>query len=223
MKLGISLRRFCSTTVFDLRRVTTTAIGLSVLVVLSTGCAFTRTTVAVQVSATASKPLDQSPTAKLVVGQVEDSRPVSDKLVLTQKYNGYGQRTSGAYIAKEPVADIFKQGLEKVLENNRFTKATNQTTLEITAKIQEFDHDVITGFWTATVKPKLSVRFELFDKSSGASVWHDTFVGRATLETAWGTGAFLVQTFDKACDDVYLQLISDNSFRALMVNPTPRP
>lgn len=192
---------------------------LFILGVVASGCAFTRTTVNVRLSPTAAKPLGQIPVAQLVVGQIEDTRPVGDKFVLTQKYNGYGQRTSGAYVTKEPVTDIFKQGLLNVLQSNGFTQAaTNLATLELKANIQDFDHDVITGFWTATVKPKLTVRFELFDKDTGASLWRDTLVGRATMETAWGASEFLVQTFDRVCDDIFLQLISDNSFRQLIIN-----
>ncbi len=191
---------------------------LSLLIVISTGCAFTRTKVDVRLSPTASKPLNRIPTAQLFIGQVEDTRPVKDKYVLTQKFNGYGQRTSGAYVANEPVSDIFKAGLLLALQDNGFIQTSNQSSLELRANIQDFDHTVVMGFWTATVSPKLTVRFELFDISKGFSVWRDTLVGRATMETAWGTGEFLVQTFSKASDDVFLQLMSDNTFREIISN-----
>ena len=196
---------------------TVTLLLLTGCAFLATGCAFSRTKVNVQFDPKISNPLGQNATAQLTVGEIRDSRPVTDPLVLSQKYNGYGQRTSGAYVAQEPVADIFKQGLQKVLDASGFTKSTQQRGLELKANIQEFDHDVIVGFWKATVKPKLTVRFELLDKQTGGSVWRDTYVGRDSLETTWGTGEFLVQTFNRAAEDVVRQLIADASFRKFFV------
>ncbi len=166
-----------------------------------------------QLTPTASSPLDKTPAVELRVGEVKDTRPVKDGFVLSQKYNGYGQRTSGAYVAQEPVAQIFKQSLFSVLEKNGFitTGATNR--LELRADIQEFSHDIMAGFLKATVQPKLIVRFELVETDSGRSVWHDTLIGRETLQTSWGTGAFLVETFNKAADDIFKQLISNTNFR----------
>ncbi|HEU5124720.1 MAG TPA: hypothetical protein VFW05_11725 [Verrucomicrobiae bacterium] len=197
---------------FPLLRVSHIAV-LSLLCFSGIGCAFTRTRVNVQLTPTASSPLDKTPAVELRVGEVKDTRPVKDGFVLSQKYNGYGQRTSGAYVAQEPVAQIFKQSLFSVLEKNGFitTGATNR--LELRADIQEFSHDIMAGFLKATVQPKLIVRFELVETDSGRSVWHDTLIGRETLQTSWGTGAFLVETFNKAADDIFKQLISNTNFR----------
>jgi hypothetical protein len=167
----------------------------------------------VQLTPTASSPLGKAPTAELLVGEVKDTRPVKDGFVISQKYNGYGQRTSGAYVAQEPVAQIFKQSLFTVLEKNGFITSGPTNQLELKADIQEFSHDIMAGFLKATVQPKLIVRFELVDKDSGRTLWHDTLIGRETLQTAWGTGSFLVETFNKAADDVFKQLISDSTFR----------
>jgi hypothetical protein len=189
-------------------------IGIVLLSILTSGCAFTRTTVAVNYSSTVFRPLGEPPASRLIVGEVGDTRTVSDKYVLCQKYNGYGQRCSGAYVAREPVANIYRNGLIEALEKNGFMQ-TNAALGDfiLRADIQDFDHDVIVGFWTATVKPKLTVRFELVDAKTGISVWHDTLIGKDSLETAWGTGQFLVQTFNRAADSTISQLISDSTFR----------
>jgi hypothetical protein len=121
---------------------------------------------------------------------------------------------SGAYVTQEPVADIFKAGLLSCLKTNGFLVASNDSPYALDADIQDFDHDVINGLWKTTVKPKLTVRFELVDKTSGISVWRDTFTGRDTMETAWGGEQFLVDTFDRAANDVVRQLISDKTFRS---------
>jgi len=60
------------------------------------------------------------------------------------------------------------------------------------------------------------MRFELFEKSSGESVWHDTFIGQTTGETAWGGKDFLSEMFAGAADDLAKQLIADKSLRKFL-------
>jgi len=67
------------------------------------------------------------------------------------------------------------------------------------------------------VKSKLTVRFELRDQS-GTAVWHDTFSGRASAETALGTSEFVGQMFAKAVEDLIRQLLLDSGFRSIFEN-----
>jgi hypothetical protein len=186
-------------------------ICLAGLAIMPTGCAFTRTTVAVNFNPAVNCPTGPTVTYLSSV-TVVDTRPVEDKFVLTHKFDGYGNRTSGAYVTQQPVADIFQRGLAQALQANGFVQSTNQFRFELRADIQEFDNDVIMGLWQATVKPKLTVRFELMD-TNGVSIWRDTMIGRATLETPWGAGEFIVKTFNAAAENAILQLLSDNAFR----------
>jgi ABC-type uncharacterized transport system auxiliary subunit len=179
---------------------------------LVTGCAFSRTETRLQFTPTVNQPLKQDHKEYLAVGEMKDSRPVKDPNVLIHKQNAYGT-TSGAYVTKRPVADLVKDGVAEALEKNGFLR-TNAAKYELRGDIQEFGLDTMAGFWQATVKPKLNVRFELVDKSSGKSVWHDTLIGRSSGETALGTKEFLSEMFSKAADDLVHQLIANPDFRA---------
>ena len=185
---------------------------LTGLAIFSTGCAFTRTKVAINFNPAVDSPVGPKSVAYLSVGDIKDTRPVEDKYVLTHKFDGYGNQTSGAFVTEQPVAEVFKQGLIEALQTNGFARAESQKHLELRANIQEFDNRVIAGFLEATVKPELTVRFELLD-DNGTVVWRDTMIGRSTLQTPWGNGEFIVKTFNAAAEDAIRQLLADDSFR----------
>lgn len=176
-----------------------------------TGCAFTKTPSQVTFAPGLSAPLRDAKAA-LRLAEVKDSRAISDNRVLVQKRNAYG-KTTGAYVAQMPVADLFRDGLHSAFQTNAFRVAKENNAYDLKADIQEFDYDIIGGFWTATVNPKFQVRFELFETSTGNSVWRDTMTGRSQHKTAWGDAAFVARTFSTTADDVVRQLIADKSFR----------
>lgn len=182
---------------------------------LATGCAFSKTKTHVSFLPRVSQPLASSAKASLEVADFKDSRPVGDKTFLVHKKNGYGQTTSGAFVAQKPIADIFRDGVVESLKKNNFQLPASSGKYVLNGEIQDFDFDVITGFWKASVKPKLQVRFDLMEKSTGNSVWRDSYIGRATIETAWGTSETIVQLFNESANDAVRQLVSDESFRKI--------
>jgi hypothetical protein len=182
-----------------------------IICLLATGCAFTRTETDVHFSPIITDSLGAQKKASLTVAEIKDSRSVEDKFVIMHKANQYGT-TSGAYVTKTPVSDILRDGLIEALQQNGFIN-TNTNQYELRADMQEFSGDAIEGFWKATVKSKLTVRFELVDKSSGKTVWHDTFIGLATNKTAWGDRNFVAKIFSDSANDLVQQLLADKEFR----------
>jgi hypothetical protein len=183
---------------------------------LLTGCAFSRTPVKLSFSPSVTQPLNATKKGSLEVGEVKDSRLVSDPLVLMQKANAYGP-TSGAYVTEVPVATIFHNGLKAALDQNGFT-GTTALHYELHADIQNFGIPVIqNGLFSAmTAKPWLEVRFELEEKATGQPVWHDTYTGQVTEPLSSWTGEdgeFIAKVFPKVSQEVVKQLISDRSFR----------
>ncbi len=102
------------------------------------GCAFSRTQVAVGFSPNFTQALSGPHKGSLEVSDVKDTRLVTDGFVLMQKSTEYGA-TSGAYVTAQPVADIFRDGLKMALEQNGFT-AANTTQYELHAELQRFWH-----------------------------------------------------------------------------------
>ena len=186
--------------------------------ILLTGCAFSRTQVKVNFSPNVMQPLSGAHKGSLEVGEVKDSRFVTDSLVLLQKANQYGA-TSGAYVADVPVADTFRDGLRRALEQNGFT-GTNADHYILRSELHGFGIGVIqTGlFSAATAKPWLEVRFELDNKETGQPVWHDTYTGQVTDQLSAWNGADadrIARFFSLAATDVVKQLIADRAFRSI--------
>jgi hypothetical protein len=183
------------------------------LAIVLNGCAFTRTNVKVTLSTPGvNEPLEKAAIASLEVGEVKDSRLVTDPYVLMQKGNVNGA-TSGAYVTDRPVADIFRDGLTAALQKNGFISAnTNRYMLK--SDIQMFGYGYIQRMFSPGIaKPVISVRFELVDKTTGQPVWHDTYNGQDTEEA---TGLFedaVVLMFSRTTEDVFRQLIADKAFR----------
>jgi len=184
----------------------------SLLLLFSSGRALTRTETKLAFAPTIEQPLGTQRKAGLDVGEILDKRPVKDKSVLVHKVNGHGQTTTGAYVTRQPVAEVFREGLVSALKRNGFNTA-EAAKYELRGSLEEFEFDSIAGFWKATVKPKLTVRFELVDKGTGQSTWRETYFGRDTLETAWGDAEFVAQMFSKSAEDVLRQLVGDRAFR----------
>jgi ABC-type uncharacterized transport system auxiliary subunit len=180
---------------------------------LMTGCAFTRTETQVNFSPVVLASLGAQKKAALTVGDFTDSRLVEDKYVLLQKANGFGQTTSGAYVTKEPVADILKEGLAEALQKNGFV-TNNAAQYELRGNLQSFGGDAIQGFWSSTVKAEITVRFELIKVDSGQPVWHDTFSGQTTKKFVSGGADFCAEVFADAGTDLAKNLIEDKTFRS---------
>jgi hypothetical protein len=190
-------------------------LGCVLMAGLLTGCAFSRTSVQVNLAPRVDQPLRVEQKASLEVGDIKDSRLVTDNFVLLQKANAYGP-TEGAFVADKPVAEIFRNGLAATLQQNGFM-TTNGTRYELRGEIQSFGCGAIQRFFSAsTVKTWLTVRFELVDKSTGLPVWHDTYNGQDTEPGSGGIGAggFIGSVFSKVSEDVIRQLVSDRTFRS---------
>ena len=187
-------------------------LAASLVCIVASGCAFTRTETKISFSPSVSLPLKAERKAALEVAEVKDSRPVKDKSVVIHKQNAYGT-TTGAYVSRTPVSEILRNGLIEAFKFNGFVGNT-ASNYELRVDLQEFGFDSIAGFWTATVKSKLVARFELVEKSSGDPKWHDTLIGRHTGKTAWGTKEFLADMFSKTADDLVKQLVEDKTFRS---------
>lgn len=180
---------------------------------LMTGCVFTRTETQVNFSPFVLASLGAQKKAALTVGDFTDSRFVEDKYVLLQKANGLGQVTSGAYVTKEPVADILKEGLAEAFQKNGFM-TNGAAQYELHGDLKNFGGDVIQGFWSSTVKAGITVRFELIKVDSGQPVWHDTFTGQTTKKFVSGSPDLLAEMFDDAGTDLAKNLIEDKTFRS---------
>ena len=186
--------------------------GVALALVLS-GCAWTKTPVNITLTPGINQLLDASAKSTLRIGEIKDERFASDPRVVWQKANAYG-KTTGAYVAQVPMAELLREALEKALLRNEFKVATNGAVYELGMRIQESRQETIQmGLISSKATVALSVRFELLEAATGKSVWRDTFIGRSEDKLGMSVVAFVERNFKAAAEDVLRQLIVDKSFR----------
>jgi hypothetical protein len=209
-----------------------------VLALSATGCNFSRTVTNVRFAPTVSQPLVGTPKAGLVVGEVKDSRALkeSEKDVLAHKQTGGlvgGWKTSGGYVTQRPMADIVHDGLVDALKRSSFTDVT--TKYELRGDIQQFGFyygnfdEIITAhgarlvgvlgmeFYKAIACETMTVRFDLYDKTTEQSVWNGTYTGIGPNVDRGGIrSTALANMFAKATDDLVKQLVTDKAFRSFL-------
>jgi len=78
-----------------------------------TGCAFSSGVVKLNYQAPVDLPHGQGDVA---VGKIADERGREPDLLMN-KINGYGQKTSGAYLAEKPVAEIVEDSVREALSS----------------------------------------------------------------------------------------------------------
>lgn len=188
---------------------------LSIGALFGSGCALTNSSLPITLAPSVQQPIQPAPDKNLKIGAVEDNRTVSDKAVVFQKVNAYGQKTRGAYIAQKPIGDIFQDALVASLRGNRFPVNDAPGNLRLLTTIEDVDYEVLTGFWTATVEPKFRVKFSVIDEKSNKAVWKEHYIGKVQRKTAWGAGEFMREIFSAAAEDAIRQLVEDKTFRAV--------
>jgi uncharacterized lipoprotein YajG len=174
------------------------------------GCAFTRSETKIDYAPNIHAASLASPSVKsLIVAQVKDERGVSDPTIVFYKKNLHGNTTSGCYAADRPITEIFKTGLIQALESRNYKVRPEGADYELRTTIQDFNYEVITGFWKGKLKPKMTVRFEVVDQTSGKEIWRDTLIGRSTVDS----GDYVVQSLTLTIDDVISRLLDNKSFQ----------
>ncbi len=183
-------------------------------IVSLTSCAFSRTEVKIDYTPNISAASLGSASIKSVtVAQVKDDRGVSDPTIIFQKSNAYG-KTSGCYAADRPISEIIKTGLIQALGGKNYRIETKSADYELLTTIQDFSYEFIDGFWTGTLKPKMTARFEVIDRASGKGIWRDTVIGRSSIKCG-ACSDYMVQALTLTTDDVISRLLEEQSFQEL--------
>jgi hypothetical protein len=235
MKIPSFSNRLFRTTILHRAGLT---LACCVLALAVTGCNFSRTKTNVVFAPAFSQPLVGTPKAGLVVGEVKDSRTVKDKDkdVLAFKRTGAfagGMTTSGGYVTPRPMADLVHDRLGDALQRNGFMSGT--TKYELRGDIQQFGFhygnvdEIITAhgaqfvgilgmeFYKANACEIMTVRFDLYDKTTGQSVWNGTYTGVGPNVDRGGIRSkALANMFAKATDDLVKQLVTDKAFRSYL-------
>lgn len=178
-----------------------------VLAMFGSGCALTQTVK--QVDYVPS--IDREAVARISgqpvkIGVFGDNRGVENPALLFNKKNMYNNTMSGSYLAPRPLVDYVKDGVSASLKEAGVL--SDSSGLVLTATLEDFDEEVLMGFWSSKMRTKMTVKFSLKDGSR--QVWNDTIIGKALIEK----GDFVKQAVTLTTDDVVKQLINNEQFKA---------
>ncbi len=182
--------------------------------VFAIGCASHKDKTNVRFQPSVSHTLAATPKNALRVAPFQDNRSIRDKTILAKQKNGYGHTTSEVVAAQEPVADVFRNGLIHALEENKFKIAQGSGLYELRGAINSFELNTVTGFWQATGRSKLHVRFDLVNTFTGTTVWQKEYAGAGAISTPWSRNETAVKMFNQSASAAVDQLLADKSFRA---------
>lgn len=183
---------------------------------LVSGCAFTRTETPITYdpSLTSDADLAGKLFATLEVGDIKDDREIADPTIIFQKRNAYG-KTTGSYAAQKPVCEILREGIIDALRETNFNVVDEDGFYILHGEMIEFDYDVVAGWMSVTMLPKMTIKFDLINSKTGKLIWKDAIFGKGKVKTSIGMGESerVKKSFTSVTDDVINELISDRSFQ----------
>jgi hypothetical protein len=205
---------------------------------LLTGCVASRYRMTLTLEPSVQDPLPGEPRASLALGRFKDSRSDAAWYLLLYKPNTPNllKPTERAYLKTNSVAGVLRDGVVEALGQNGFRTFPIPATVSTNAaaavgetndfQTNQVMYYLLCGdiqsdgcrniqrlFAHSVIKTWLTVRFDLVNKATGLTAWHDTYTGQTTM-TNYNGGEFLAIAFAAASDDVIRQLVSDRTFRS---------
>lgn len=178
------------------------------LVMTLSGCALTQTVKQVDYVPNVDKGAVagiSGSTSVVRVGSFTDNRGVENPALLFHKKNMYNNTMSGAYLAQRPLVDYVKDGVVASLKEAGVISETNG--LILTASLEDFDEEILMGFWKSKLSTKMTIKFTL--RNGAKQVWNDTIIGKALIDK----GDFVTQAVTLTSDDVVRQLLNNEQFK----------
>jgi Lipopolysaccharide-assembly len=178
------------------------------------------------ITAPAKGSLEVTPVQDNRPAPVADSQPLEPGMVLVSKETSdlNGHVEVEIYYTKRPLAEMFRDALNLVLQRNGF-ETTNGTQYALESEITSTDYGAYAAdaaVWKSvglspladSVLFTITVNFELKDKATGQSVWKQTYHGNYQATTGLGDGQFFARICSMAVEDAARQLITDEKFRS---------
>jgi len=191
-----------------------TILAIVTFVVFASGCALTQTQKQVNyVPSVDSSAIEGLSGAQVSVGDFTDNRGVENPALIFHKKNMYNNTMSGAYLAQKPLVEYIKEGVIASLHQGG--ALVESGSLVLRASLEDFDDELIMGFWSSKMRTKMTVKFSLWRGID--QVWNDTIIGKAMIEK----GDFLQQAVTTTTDNVVKELMNHKEFKAALKEPQP--
>jgi hypothetical protein len=178
-----------------------------------TGCAFTSGVVKLNYQTPIGLPHGQG---DLAVGKIADERG-REPCLLMNKINAYGQKTSGAYLAEKPIAEIIEDSVRRGLSSAGYRVDNPDAPKLLNGRVMTLDFEPIMGMFTTTLNAKIVVEFTLMDRQTQQPVWKEIVTGLGSQKSGSIFGEdYIRPAFKQAMDDLLRKLIGSDSFKAAL-------
>jgi hypothetical protein len=154
------------------------------------------------------EPDERNTSRGIVVNVVTDDRAVDRPDIISHLVNGYGQTTSGGFVAEAPLSDIVKSGIQEALVRAGYKSHSDDLTLD--AVLENYEYDAVSGFWSVkniTAQLTLSIKLSQGD----TIVARNTVLGDVKLNTEELKGKpdkeLVVLLFKRSLDDALEQVV----------------
>src|SRR5712671_684067 len=170
-----------------------------------TGCAFSSGVVKLNYQAPVDLPHGQGDVA---VGKIADERGREPDLLMN-KINGYGQKTSGAYLAEKPVAEIVEGSVREALSSAGYRVDNPNAPKLLKGRLMSLDFEPIASVFTVTLNTKLVVEFTVSDQQTQQILWKEFVTGLGSQKSgSMMSEDYIRPAFKLAMDDLLRKLVS---------------
>jgi len=143
-------------------------------------------------------------TATIQIVEVKDGRGVDDPSVIVHKKNGYGQSTSGTYVAEKPIAEIVTGAVVEALEQLNY-KISPDGKFKLSGRINSVDRKDFPGLLDDSIQLSLAIALQI-TTHGGDPVWSENFIGNGKVISSLAGGDVLREEFDDTLTRVVRQL-----------------
>ncbi|MFP8875962.1 MAG: hypothetical protein VCB99_03415 [Myxococcota bacterium] len=143
-------------------------------------------------------------TATIQIVEVKDGRGVDDPSVIVHKKNGYGQTTSGTYVAEKPIAEIVTGAVVEALEQLNY-KVSPDGKFKLSGRINSVGRKDFPGLLDDSIQLSLDIGFQI-TTHRGDPVWSENFIGNGKVISSLAGGDVLREEFDDTLTRVVRQL-----------------
>ena len=143
-------------------------------------------------------------TATIQIVEVKDGRGVDDPSVIVHKKNGYGQSTSGTYVAEKPIAEIVTGAVVEALEQLNY-KVSPDGKFKLSGRINSVGRKDFPGLLDDSIQLSLDIALQI-TTHGGDPVWSENFIGNGKVISSLAGGDVLREEFDDTLTRVVRQL-----------------
>lgn len=184
------------------------------------GCAFSVYDLPVNYTYTSAVAAPSKTLPAIRVGDVSDTRGVKNPRMILNQTNGYNQTTTGGWQAEKNLSEIVRDAVAAGAAKYASAAPDGAKAILLSGELTDVTDEVISGFWTADLTMKVSVRFTATDETTGEILWRDTIIGEAKNQKG-NANKMIVSAFSGAITDLVDKLYSDQYFRQQLTRAAP--